>query len=189
MSEEINNNTPAEQEAPAPAPAEKIDASETAAKVAQLDLDSDEDIFDNMQFPEPDYNAPPAVEFHDVVKRYYLYKSEKSRFKAMFTGNRGVPQHQALNGLDFTIYPGESVGFIGRNGGNKFVAIFRDCTETRLERFLDSVESLTEERNTLHEDARIRYSAGKAFNEGEDISTVTELVALSDKRARQAQNK
>ena len=27
------------------------------------------------------------------------------------------------------------------------------------------------------------------FNEGEDISTVTELVALSDKRARQAQNK
>ena len=79
--------------------------------------------------------------------------------------------------------------FIGRNGGNKFVAIFRDCTETRLERFLDSVESLTEERNTLHEDARIRYSAGKAFNEGEDISTVTELVALSDKRARQAQNK
>ena len=79
--------------------------------------------------------------------------------------------------------------FIGRNGGNKFVAIFRDCTETRLERFLDSVESLTDERNTLHEDARIRYSAGKAFNEGEDISTVTELVALSDKRARQAQNK
>ena len=79
--------------------------------------------------------------------------------------------------------------FIGRNGGNKFVAIFRDCTETRLERFLDSVESLTDERNTAHEDARIRYSAGKAFNEGEDISTVTELVALSDKRARQAQNK
>ena len=79
--------------------------------------------------------------------------------------------------------------FIGRNGGNKFVAIFRDCTETRLERFLDSVESLTDERNTAHEDAPIRYSAGKAFNEGEDISTVTELVALSDKRARQAQNK
>ena len=79
--------------------------------------------------------------------------------------------------------------FIGRNGGNKFVAIFRDCTETRLERFLDSVESLTDERNTAHEDAPIRYSAGKAFNEGEDISTVTELVALSDKRARQAQNR
>lgn len=69
------------------------------------------------------------------------------------------------------------------------MAIFRDCTETRLERFLDSVESLTDERNALHEDARIRYSAGTAFNEGEDIKTVTELVALSDKRARQANSK
>ncbi len=120
MSEEINN-TAAEQEteAPALAPAEKIDASKTAEKVAQLDLDSDEDVFDNMQFPEPDYSAPPAVEFHDVVKSYYLYKSEKSRFKAIFTGNRGVPLHPALNGMSFTIYPGESVGFIGRNGAGK----------------------------------------------------------------------
>lgn len=79
--------------------------------------------------------------------------------------------------------------FIGRNGGNKFVAIFRDCTETRLERFLDSVESLTEERNTSYEDAPIKYSAGTAFNEGEDVKTVTELVALSDKRAWQAGRK
>jgi diguanylate cyclase (GGDEF)-like protein len=79
--------------------------------------------------------------------------------------------------------------FIGRNGGNKFVAIFRDCTETRLERFLDSVESLTDERNSSHEDTPVKYSAGKAFNEGEDVSTVTELVALSDKRARETGRK
>jgi len=79
--------------------------------------------------------------------------------------------------------------FIGRNGGNKFVAIFRDCTETRLERFLDSVESLTDERNTSYEDAPIKYSAGTAFNEGDDVKTVTELVALSDKRAWQAGRK
>jgi diguanylate cyclase (GGDEF)-like protein len=79
--------------------------------------------------------------------------------------------------------------FIGRNGGNKFVALFRDCTETRLERFLDSVESLTDERNTSYEDAPIKYSAGTAFNEGEDVKTVTELVALSDKRAWQAGRK
>ena len=70
-------------------------------------------------FPEPDYSAPPAVEFEDVKKHYYLYTSEKSRFKAMFTGNRGVKQHPALNGVSFTIYPGESVGFIGRNGAGK----------------------------------------------------------------------
>ena len=70
-------------------------------------------------FPEPDFDAPPAVEFEDVQKFYYLYASEKSRFKAMFTNNRGVKQHPALNGVSFKIYPGESVGFIGRNGAGK----------------------------------------------------------------------
>ena len=73
--------------------------------------------------------------------------------------------------------------FIGRNGGNKFVAIFRDCTDARLERFLGKVETLTEERNMAHPDAPIRYSSGYAFNEGEEAGTVTELVALSDRRA------
>ena len=77
--------------------------------------------------------------------------------------------------------------FIGRNGGNKFVVIFRDCTDARLERFLDKVESLTEERNKAsHDDVPIKYTAGTAFNEGEKAGTVTELVALSDRRAWQA---
>jgi teichoic acid transport system ATP-binding protein len=61
----------------------------------------------------------PAVEFENVTKSYFLYKSERSRFKAMFTNNKGVTQHQALNGVSFKIYPGESVGFVGRNGAGK----------------------------------------------------------------------
>lgn len=104
------NNTPAEAAA---------EEKTIAEKVAQLDLDSDEEVFDRLEFPKPDYSAPPAVEFDDVVKSYYLYKSDKSRFKAMFTGNRGVRQHPVLNGMSFKIYPGESVGFIGRNGAGK----------------------------------------------------------------------
>lgn len=76
--------------------------------------------------------------------------------------------------------------FIGRNGGNKFVAIFRDCTDARLERFLDKVKTLTDERNGAHPDAPLRYSAGTAFNEGSDVHSVTELIALSDRRAWQA---
>ena len=76
--------------------------------------------------------------------------------------------------------------FIGRNGGNKFVAIFRDCTDARLERFLDRVSALTDERNASHEEAPIKYSAGSAFNVGDKAGTVTELVALSDRRAWQA---
>ena len=76
--------------------------------------------------------------------------------------------------------------FIGRNGGNKFVAFFRDCTDAKLERFLDRVKLLTEERNAMHDDMPIKYTAGTAFNEGEAAGTLTELVALSDRRAWQA---
>ena len=91
---------------------EEIKTENTPEEIEETDITGED-------FPEPDYSAPPAVEFADVKKHYYLYTSEKSRFKAMFTGNRGVKQHPALNGVSFTIYPGESVGFIGRNGAGK----------------------------------------------------------------------
>ncbi|MCR5121698.1 MAG: ABC transporter ATP-binding protein [Ruminococcus sp.] len=87
--------------------------------IEQTAADPDTDDITGEDFPEPDYTAPPAVEFEDVHKSYYLYSSDKARFKAMFTNNRGVKQHPALNGVSFTIYPGESVGFIGRNGAGK----------------------------------------------------------------------
>ncbi|MDE6149275.1 MAG: ABC transporter ATP-binding protein [Ruminococcus sp.] len=61
----------------------------------------------------------PIIEFIDVHKEYLLYKNEKARFKAIFTNNRGVKRHKALNGIDFKIYPGESVGIIGKNGAGK----------------------------------------------------------------------
>ncbi len=61
----------------------------------------------------------PIIEFKNVYKEYLLYKNEKARFKAIFTNNRGVKRHKALNGIDFKIYPGESVGIIGKNGAGK----------------------------------------------------------------------
>ena len=62
----------------------------------------------------------PIIEFLDVKKEYFLYKNEKARFKAIFTKNRGVKKHPALKGVSFKIYPGESVGIIGKNGAGKY---------------------------------------------------------------------
>ncbi|MBR0040197.1 MAG: GGDEF domain-containing protein [Oscillospiraceae bacterium] len=78
--------------------------------------------------------------------------------------------------------------FLGRNGGNKFVAIFRDCSDARIERFLAAVRSEVDERNAERPDAPVRYASGVAFREGEAVKTVTELVALSDRRLRQVRN-
>ena len=80
------------------------------------------------------------------------------------------------------------VCFIGRNGGNKFLAIFRECSEKRLEAFAEAVREKTAERNAAHRDAAIAYSIGTAFEEGEEIHTLTELVALSDRRAYTAES-
>ena len=77
------------------------------------------------------------------------------------------------------------VSFIGRNGGNKFLAIFRECTSVRLDRFLEGVEEGVSVWNASHP-VPIRYSSGLAFDEGDSVHTLTELVALSDRRAYRA---
>ena len=78
----------------------------------------------------------------------------------------------------------QGVCFIGRNGGNKFLAVFRECSDTRLERFCEAVASGIAQRNT-ERDIPIEYAVGTAFREGEAVKGITELVALSDRRAWQ----
>jgi teichoic acid transport system ATP-binding protein len=92
---------------------------ETVESTSATPLSGEENDGDRVHFCEVDYSAEPVIEFENVEKKYYLYKSERERFKAMFTGNRGVKEHLALDGISFNIYPGESVGFIGRNGAGK----------------------------------------------------------------------
>lgn len=75
--------------------------------------------------------------------------------------------------------------FIGRNGGNKFVAIMQDCSQNRIEKFLESIQEQVSKRNEAHPEMQIQYSCGVAFEEGEEAKTLTELVALSDRRAWQ----
>lgn len=77
----------------------------------------------------------------------------------------------------------KGVCFIGRNGGNKFVAIFKECTDKQVNDFVDSVRRLTESRNETHPEGRIKFSYGLAIGGNEDVKTLTELVALSDRRA------
>jgi len=72
--------------------------------------------------------------------------------------------------------------FIGRNGGNKFLAIFRDCTEEKIGQYIQKIRELVEEHNKNSE-VTLEYVLGSAFQEGEQVRTLTELVALSDRRA------
>ena len=73
--------------------------------------------------------------------------------------------------------------FIGRNGGNKFVAIMQECSQKRLDSFLEKLSEQIAKRNEKQPDALIRYTAGCAFAGTDSAGTLPELIALSDRRA------
>jgi diguanylate cyclase (GGDEF)-like protein len=77
---------------------------------------------------------------------------------------------------------GASNCFIGRNGGNKFLAIFRKCSHEMISDFLLEVERLEEKRLTEGK-TPILYSVGVAYDEDSSVKSLVELVALSDHRA------
>ena len=72
--------------------------------------------------------------------------------------------------------------FIGRNGGNKFLAIFRSCSHELIDRYLEDVKARVSEWNARGDAGIIRYTDGSAFRE-HDTDTMTGLIALSDRRA------
>ena len=73
--------------------------------------------------------------------------------------------------------------FIGRNGGNKFLAIFRNCSNEKLEKYRQTIDQLVEDHNNSNE-IKLEYRLGTAFDEGSEVKYLTELVALSDRRTQ-----
>lgn len=76
--------------------------------------------------------------------------------------------------------------FVGRNGGNKFMALFEDCTEEKLEMFKQRVADTVESYNQADENHALQYSSGLAFREGAAVQTINQLIALADRRVRQS---
>lgn len=82
---------------------------------------------------------------------------------------------------------GETSCFIGRNGGNRFLAIFRSCSHELLSDFLLEVERLIGQRETEGK-CRLIYAVGTAFDEDSSVNNLAGLVALSDRRAARDQS-
>ena len=89
----------------------------------------------------------------------------------------------------FLQHAASGICFIGRNGGNKFLAIFQECSEKRIHSFLESLQAQLCAYNDAHPQAMLEYSTGTAFAAEEDVHTITELIALSDRRAWMAQKR
>ena len=79
---------------------------------------------------------------------------------------------------------GASLGlcFVGRNGGNKFMALFEDCDEEKLNAFLTRVQQAVEKHNLGGDAPKIEYRTGRAFAKEDPSTTITQLIALADRR-------
>lgn len=62
-----------------------------------------------------------VIEVHDLVKAYKLYDKPSDRMKEALglSRKKKYKEHYALNGIDLSIYKGETVGIIGTNGSGK----------------------------------------------------------------------
>lgn len=72
--------------------------------------------------------------------------------------------------------------FVGRNGGNKFLALFEAGDSRKMDTFLERVEKKVKRYNAEAKNTPIKYQYGLAYREGDQVKTVTDLIALSDRR-------
>lgn len=74
-----------------------------------------------------------------------------------------------------------SLCFVGRNGGNKFLAIFEDSNQEQVDLFLDRIDQKVTNYNQENPEKPIAYGFGIAIDEPH-VRTINALVALSDRR-------
>ena len=60
-----------------------------------------------------------VIEFKNVTKTYKLFKSDRQRFKSVFSKKSSYKKKVAVKNLSFKIEKGESVALFGKNGAGK----------------------------------------------------------------------
>ena len=60
-----------------------------------------------------------VIKFNKVTKVYKLYKSDRARFKALFSNKVKYKENRAVKSLSFEVRQGESLALFGRNGAGK----------------------------------------------------------------------
>lgn len=75
-----------------------------------------------------------------------------------------------------------SLCFVGRNGGNKFLAIFENGEQAKIDTFLARVADRVKQHNLSSDAIAIEYHTGVAMNSKEHMDQITNLIALANKR-------
>ena len=109
-----------------------------------------------------------AITVENVAKYYQIYEQPSDRLKqfvmprvSRLTGKAPKTygrEFRALDGISFTVYPGETVGIIGRNGSGKSTLLQMICG------------TLTPTLGTISTEGRIAalLELGAGFDPGDD---------------------
>ncbi len=76
-----------------------------------------------------------------------------------------------------------SLCFVGRNGGNKFLAIFEQGSREKIDAFLALLRARVDSYNAKNPDAALVYSVGCALNSEENCSVINKLISTANRRA------
>lgn len=79
-----------------------------------------------------------------------------------------------------------SLCFVGRNGGNKFLAIFENCNSEKVQIFLDRIDDRVSQHNQAPDTIAIEYHTGIALNSEEHLQQITKLISLANNRIAEA---
>ncbi|WP_417080951.1 GGDEF domain-containing protein [Mobilibacterium timonense] len=77
--------------------------------------------------------------------------------------------------------------FVGRNGGNRFIAMSEDLSRDDVAVFLQRISDKIDQYNSQASSPHIRYTIGAAFNDGEKGRDIVDLIALSNRRIRETE--
>lgn len=74
---------------------------------------------------------------------------------------------------------GDSFGFIGRNSGNQFIALFDNCNVDVMNRFSDTLDRRVSIYNADHPQTPIRLKSAVTICAEEPVQTFTQLLTLT----------
>lgn len=76
----------------------------------------------------------------------------------------------------------EPYGFICRNGGDEFVAIFENCTIKNVNDYINFLNEKTNAYNFTGDEIQISFAVGYAFSNEVHTNRINEILTLADKR-------
>lgn len=149
-------------------------------------------------YSDPVSGMPNRFSCDTIIEKYYDKKlpedigcvmidfSNLTKINTMYThadGNRLLKEFSNILST-----AAASICFVGRNGGNKFLAIFEDCTEEKISLFFRRMEDCVAAHNKTPDAITIEYRTGVALNSDEHLDQITQLIALANRRIEQSAN-